>query len=157
MVKRIWRREGRKSRTSNRSGAGFGLMTVRASGCDRPTRTMSGPMISSRTAPTTARRSACSPLSMSTCECPAIHVKRKLNSQDVLYVLAKLFLRHGPSEHIRSDNGPEFVATAVREWLGRLSVKTLFITSGSPWENGYNESFNGKLQVSAWIWKSSTR
>jgi transposase InsO family protein len=76
----------------------------------------------------------------------AIHVRRKLNSQEVLYVLSKLFLRHGPPEHIRSDNGPEFVAQAVRDWLGRLHVKTLFITPGSPWENGYNESFNGKLR-----------
>jgi transposase InsO family protein len=76
----------------------------------------------------------------------AIHVKRKLNSQDVLHVLSKLFLRHGPPEHIRSDNGPEFVAKAVRHWLARLQVKTLFITPGSPWENGYNESFNGKLR-----------
>lgn len=79
-------------------------------------------------------------------ECLAIHVKRKLNSQDVLYVLSKLFLLHGPPEHIRSDNGPEFVAKAVRHWLGRLQVKPAFITPGSPWENGYNESFNGKLR-----------
>ncbi len=79
-------------------------------------------------------------------ECLAIHVDRKLNSQDVLHVLGKLFVRHGPPEHIRSDNGPEFVAKAVREWLARLQVKTLYITPGSPWENGYNESFNGKLR-----------
>ena len=76
----------------------------------------------------------------------AIHIKRKLNSQDVLHVLGKLFLRHGPPEHVRSDNGPEFVADAVREWLGRLDVKTLYIEPGSPWENGYCESFNGKLR-----------
>ncbi len=76
----------------------------------------------------------------------AIHVDRKLNSQDVLHVLGKLFVRHGPPEHIRSDNGPEFVARAVRDWLARLQVKTLYITPGSPWENGYNESFNGKLR-----------
>ena len=76
----------------------------------------------------------------------AIHVRRKLNSQDVLHLLGKLFLRHGPPKHIRSDNGPEFVAAAVREWLGRLDVKTLYIEPGSPWENGYCESFNGKLR-----------
>lgn len=76
----------------------------------------------------------------------AIHVKRKLNSQDVLHVLAKLFVAHGPPQHIRSDNGPEFVAKAVRQWLGRLNVKTLYIEPGSPWENGYCESFNGKLR-----------
>ena len=75
----------------------------------------------------------------------AIHVRRRLNSQDVLHVLGKLFLRHGPPEHIRSDNGSEFVAQAVRDWLDRLNVKTLYIEPGSPWENGDCESFNGKL------------
>ena len=55
-------------------------------------------------------------------------------------------LRHGIPKHIRSDNGPEFVAKAVREWLSRLEVGTLFIEPGSPWENGYIESFNGKLR-----------
>ena len=55
-------------------------------------------------------------------------------------------LRHGIPKHIRSDNGPEFVAKAVRDWLSRLDVGTLFIEPGSPWENGYVESFNGKLR-----------
>ncbi len=79
-------------------------------------------------------------------ECLAIHVQRKLNSQDVLHVLGKLFLKHGLPEHIRSDNGPEFIAQVVRDWLGRMNVKTLYIEPGSPWENGYCESFNGKLR-----------
>ena len=79
-------------------------------------------------------------------ECLALPVARRLNSEDVLAVLADLFVQRGPPEHIRSDNGPEFTATAVREWLGRLGVKTAFIEPGSPWENGYNESFNGKLR-----------
>ncbi len=79
-------------------------------------------------------------------ECLAIHVQRQLKSDDVLAVLAEHFARHGPSEHIRSDSGAEFTAEAVREWLGRISVKTLYIEPGSPWENGYNESFNGKLR-----------
>ncbi len=55
-------------------------------------------------------------------------------------------MRHGPPEHIRSDNGPEFVAGAVREWLGRLGVGALLIEPGSPWENGYRESLNGELR-----------
>jgi transposase InsO family protein len=55
-------------------------------------------------------------------------------------------LRYGVPKHIRSDNGPEFVARAVRSWLARLGVQTLFIERGSPWENGYIESFNGKLR-----------
>lgn len=79
-------------------------------------------------------------------ECLAIHVQRQIKSDDVLAVLAELFTRHGPPEHIRSDNGAEFTATAVREWLGRIGVNTLYIEPGSPWENGYCESFNGKLR-----------
>jgi putative transposase len=76
----------------------------------------------------------------------AIEVGRRLTSRDVIRVLAKLMLRYGVPEHIRSDNGPEFVAKAVREWLARLGTETLFIEPGSPWENGYIESFNGKLR-----------
>ena len=79
-------------------------------------------------------------------ECLAIEVARKLTSSDVLRVLARLMLRHGVPEHIRSDNGPEFVAKRVRSWLTRLKVGPLFIEPGSPWENGYIESFNGKLR-----------
>ena len=70
----------------------------------------------------------------------------RLGSEEALEVLAELFVRHGPPEHIRSDNGPEFAATAVRKWLGRRGVGTLFIEPGSPWENGYRESLNGKLR-----------
>ena len=77
-------------------------------------------------------------------ECLAILVARRLRSDDVLHHLADLFADRGPPDHIRSDNGPEFTAKAVRAWLGRIGVGTLFIEPGSPWENGYNESFNGK-------------
>ena len=79
-------------------------------------------------------------------QCLAIEVARKQSSRDGLRMLARLMLRHGIPKHIRSDNGPEFVAKAVREWLSRLGVETLFIEPGSPWENGYIESFNGKLR-----------
>jgi transposase InsO family protein len=79
-------------------------------------------------------------------ECLLIEVARRLSSQDVLRVLAKLFIRHGTPEFIRSDNGPEFTAKAVRGWLERLEIQTLFIEPGSPWENGYVESFIGKLR-----------
>lgn len=79
-------------------------------------------------------------------ECLAIDVARRLSSDDVLQRLAELFVERGPPAFIRSDNGPEFAATAVRERLERVGVKTLFIEPGSPWENGYNESFNGKLR-----------
>lgn len=79
-------------------------------------------------------------------ECLAIKTRRRLNSIDVLDCLNELFLEHGVPEHIRSDNGAEFTAIAVREWLAAAGVRTLFIEPGSPWENGYNESFNGKLR-----------
>jgi transposase InsO family protein len=79
-------------------------------------------------------------------ECLAIDVERRLDSENVLERLTALFTERGTPTYIRSDNGSEFTAKAVREWLGRLDVKTLFIEPGSPWENGYNESFNGKLR-----------
>ena len=79
-------------------------------------------------------------------ECLAIRVERRMTANDVLWVLADLFLEYGVPEHIRSDNGPEFVGKAVRGWLADLGVTTLFIEPGSPWENGYIESFNGKLR-----------
>jgi putative transposase len=79
-------------------------------------------------------------------ECLAILVARKIKNQDVIDILFNLFIFRGIPEHIRSDNGPEFTAEAVRKWLNRLGVKTLFIEPGSPWENGYTESFNGKLR-----------
>ena len=79
-------------------------------------------------------------------ECLSMLVQRHITSQDVLEQLYWLFLVRGTPEHIRSDNGPEFTAKAVREWLERVGVKTLFIEPGSPWENGYVESFNSKLR-----------
>jgi transposase InsO family protein len=78
-------------------------------------------------------------------ECLAIVVARRLKSDDVLETLTRLFTEYGPPEHIRSDNGSEFTARTVRKWLGSLGVKTLYIAPGSPWENGYNERFNGTL------------
>ena len=79
-------------------------------------------------------------------ECLCLHVARKITSDDVLCRLEELFVLRGVPDYIRSDNGPEFTAKAVRGWLARVEVKTLFIEPGSPRENGYNESFNGKLR-----------
>jgi transposase InsO family protein len=76
----------------------------------------------------------------------AISVGRRVTSESVIEQLTDLFIRKGLPEHIRSDNGSEFTAKAIRHWLERLGVKTLFIEPGSPWENGYVESFNGKLR-----------
>lgn len=79
-------------------------------------------------------------------ECLAIRIRRKLNSLDVIDVLTDLFILRGVPAYIRSDNGPEFVAQAVRGWIAAVGAKTAFIEPGSPWENGYCESFNGRLR-----------
>lgn len=79
-------------------------------------------------------------------ECLGIKVGRHMKAENVLELLAELFVYRGTPEYIRSDNGPELTATAVRDWLARVEVQTLYITPGSPWENGYVESFNGKFR-----------
>ena len=79
-------------------------------------------------------------------ECPAIRAQRSIRSWEVIETLAELMLTRGVPAHIRSDNGPEFTAKAVREWLGGVGARTLYIEPGPPWENGYVESFNGKLR-----------
>lgn len=79
-------------------------------------------------------------------ECLSIDVARRMSSDDVLERLSWMFVTRGVPDHIRSDNGPEFTAKVVREWLARVRVKTVFIEPGSPWENGYVESFNGRLR-----------
>jgi putative transposase len=79
-------------------------------------------------------------------ECPAIAVPRRLGRYEVIEALADVMLFRGIPEHIRSDNGPEFVAEELRKWLAKLGTATLYIEPGSPWENGYCESFNGKLR-----------
>lgn len=79
-------------------------------------------------------------------ECLACVVARKITSDDVIYALADLFVARGIPEHIRSDNGSEFTSKSIRKWLGDLGAKTLFVEPGSPWENGYIESFNGKMR-----------
>jgi putative transposase len=79
-------------------------------------------------------------------ECLAMDVERRVRSEAVLHRLSELFVQHGTPEHIRSDHGPEFAAKAVRAGRRRVGVQTLFIEPGSPWENGYVESCNGKLR-----------
>jgi transposase InsO family protein len=79
-------------------------------------------------------------------ECLALPAARKFTADDVQAVLTDLFVQRGVPEHIRSDNGPEFTAERVKDWLPKVGVKTLFIEPGSPWENGFNESFNGKFR-----------
>ena len=79
-------------------------------------------------------------------ECLAMVVAQRLRSLEVLETVAELFVTYGVPVHLRSDNGPEFTATLIRQWLEAIHVETLFIEPGSSWENGYLESFNGKLR-----------
>jgi transposase InsO family protein len=79
-------------------------------------------------------------------EALAIRIDRRLRSTDVIDTLADLFILRGIPGHIRSDNGSEFIATAVKDWIAAVGAKTAYIERGSPWENGYIESFNGKLR-----------
>ena len=79
-------------------------------------------------------------------ECLEMRVKRKLNSTDVIDALTDLFILRGIPAYIRSDNGPEFVAKTVRNWIAAVGAKTAYIEPGSPWENGYCESFNARFR-----------
>ena len=146
-VYRIWRREGLRVPLKQPKR---GRLWLNDGSCVRlrpehPNHVWSYDFVQDRTHDGRVYRMLCI-IDEFTRECLSICAERKLNSQSVLEELSKLFLIHGPPEHIRSDNGPEFIATAVREWLGRLGVKTLYIEPGSPWENGYCESFNSKLR-----------
>ena len=79
-------------------------------------------------------------------ECLAIRISRKLKPSDVIDVLSDLFILRGVPGHIKSDNGPEFVANVVRDWIAAVGAMTVYIEPGSPWEKGYIESFNARLR-----------
>ena len=146
-VERIWRREGlkvpqkqpRRGRLWLNDGS---CVRLRA---ERPGHVWSYDFVMDRTHDGRSFRML-TVIDEFTRESMAIEVGRKLRSDDVLHCLARLFVDRGPPEHIRSDNGAEFTAHTVRSWLGHIGVRTLFIEPGSPWENGYCESFNGKLR-----------
>ena len=146
-VERIWRREGLKvpSKQPKR-----GRLWLNDGSCIRlrpswPNHVWAYDFVMARTHDGKAFRML-TIIDEYTRECLAIDVARRLRSDDVLYRLVELFVDRGPPGHIRSDNGAEFTAKVVREWLARIGVKTLYIEPASPWENGFNESFNGKLR-----------
>ena len=146
-VERIWRCEGlkvphkqpKRSRLWLNDGSCVRLRP------ERPNHVWSYDFVSDRTHDGRAFRMLCV-IDEFTRESLAIRVARKLKATDVIDVLADLFILRGVQTHIRSDNGPEFVATALREWIAAVGAKTAYIEPGSPWENGYCESFNGKLR-----------
>ena len=145
-VERIWRREGLKvPKKQPKRGrlwlADGSCIRLRA---QRPNHVWSYDFVHGRTHDGRSFRMLAI-IDEFTRECLAIDVARKLNHDDVLERLTWLMVTRGVPDHIRSDNGSEFTAKQVRDWLGRVGAKTLYITPGSPWENGYIESFNGKL------------
>jgi putative transposase len=116
---------------------------------------MSGPTTLSKTEPMMDVNIACSRQTLRVWadiidefsrECLAIRVSRRLKSTDVIDTLADLFILRGIPAYIRSDNGPEFIAIALRKWIADVGAQTAYIEPGSPWENGYCESFNSKLR-----------
>jgi transposase InsO family protein len=146
-VERLWRQEGlrvpRKARRRRRLWAADGSCTRRRA--ERPNQVWSYDFVSDRTQDGRPLR-LLTLVDEYTRECLSIDVARRLRADDVLARLTTHFVRRGAPAYLRSDNGPEFTAKAVRTWLQRLGVTTLFIEPGSPWENGYVESFNGKLR-----------
>jgi len=146
-VQRIWRREGLKVPQKQRSR---GRLWLNDGSCVRlrpehPNHVWSYDFVSARTHDGRTLR-LLTLIDEYTRECLAIRVERRMGSQEVIETLSDEMLWRGIPEHIRSDNGPEFVAQELRQWLGKLGTGTLYIEPGSPWENGYCESFNGKLR-----------
>jgi len=146
-VERIWRREGLKvpARQPKR-----GRLWLNDGSCirlraERPNHVWSYDFVEDRTHEGRKYRML-NIVDEFTHECLAIRINRRLNSTDVIDVLSDLFILRGVPGHIRSDNGPEFVAKAVQKWIHAVGAKTAYITPGSPWENGYVESFNARLR-----------
>ena len=145
-VERIWRQEGlkvprrqpKRSRIWQSDGS---CIRLRA---ERPNHVWSYDFLEDRTHDGRKYRML-NVVDEFTLECLAIRLDRKLKSTDVIDVLSDLFILRGVPEHIRSDNGPEFVAKAVQDWIAAVGAKTAYIAPGSPWENGYIESFNARI------------
>ncbi len=146
-AQRIWRREGLKVPQKQPKRGRLWLndgscVRLRA---ERPNHVWSYDFVEDRTHDGRKFRMLCV-IDEFTREALAIRVKRRLNSTDVLETLADLMILRGTPAYVRSDNGPEFIALALREWIAAVGSKTAYIEPGSPWENGYCESFNSKLR-----------
>lgn len=146
-VQRIWRREGLKVPQKQPKR---GRLWLNDGSCvrlrpERPGHVWSYDFVEDRTHDGRKFRMLCL-IDEFTHEALAIRVRRRLNSTDVLETLADVMILRGPPTYVRSDNGPEFIALALREWIAAVGSQTAYIAPGSPWENGYCESFNSKLR-----------
>jgi len=146
-VERIWRREGLKvpARQPKRGRLWFNDGSCIRLRPEHPNHVWSYDFVEDRTHDGRKYRML-NVIDEFTRECIAIRVNRKLKAVDVIDVLSDLFILRGVPSHIRSDNGPEFIAKALRDWIAAVGAKTAYIMPGSPWENGYCESFNSKLR-----------
>lgn len=146
-IERLWRQEGLKvpKRQPKRRRLWLGDGSCIRLRAERPNHVWSYDFVQDRTIDGRAYRMLVV-VDEFTRESLALRVARKLSSWDVIEALAELFLMQGLPTYIRSDNGPEFTAKAVKRWLARLDVAPLYIEPGSPWENGYVESFNARLR-----------
>ena len=146
-AQRIWRREGLKVPQKQRPR---GRLWLNDGSCvrlrpERPNHVWSYDFVSARRHEGKTLR-LLTLIDEYTRECLAIRVERRMGTQEVIETLSEVMLWKGIPEHLRSDNGPEFIAQQLRQWLAKLGTATLYIEPGSPWENGYCESFNGKLR-----------
>jgi putative transposase len=146
-VERIWRREGLKvpSKQPKRGRLWLGDGSCIRLRAERPNHVWSYDFVEDRTHDGRKYRML-NVVDEFTHECLAIRVNRKLKAVDVIDVLSDLFILRGVPGHIRSDNGAEFIAKAVQEWIAAVGAKTAYIALGSPWENGFIESFNARLR-----------
>ena len=146
-VERIWRQEGLKVPQKHKKR---GRLYLNDGSCIRlracwPNHVWSYDFVADRLIDGTKIRTL-TVVDEYTRECLSLRTGYSLKTDDVMDVLTGLFITRGIPDHIRSDNGSEFTSKAIQAWLPKLKVKTLYITPGSPWENGYNESFNGRLR-----------
>ncbi|QDT69269.1 IS2 transposase TnpB [Planctomycetes bacterium MalM25] len=146
-VLRLWRKEGLKVPRKKRKRRRLG---VKENGCDRRRATHKNHVwawdfVFDKTSKGTQLKWL-SIVDEHTRECLALKCDRGITSEDVIDTLAELFAMHGVPEHIRSDNGPEFTAGTIRRWLEQLDVGALYIEPGSPWQNGYAESFHSRFR-----------
>lgn len=146
-VQRIWRREGLKVPAKQKPR---GRLWLNDGSCirlrpERQNHVWSYDFVEARTHDGRSLR-LLTMIDEFTRKCLAIRVARRLNSAHVIEVLGECMLEHGVPENVRSDNGAEMTARRVRSWLATVGTQPLFIEPGSPWENGYCESFNGKLR-----------
>ena len=146
-VERIWRQEGLKvpSKQPKRSRLWLNEGSCIRLRPERPNHVWSYDFVEDRTHDGRKIRML-NVIDEFTRECLAIRVDRRLKGADVIDVLSDLFILRGVPGHVRSDNGPEFVAKAVQAWITGVGAKTAYIAPGSPWENGYIESFNARLR-----------